>query len=453
MKKEVLIKIKFKDLLQREKKLEKIVPIDVEVINNNDNKSMETIPTEKIPSDLTESVTSDDVITDMENKIKELEKTLNSLWITGNSKTTKKMMRVSYRGQTRFFPYSSYGKIKNIIKEIRETRIALAKEKMQREERNKDIIPCNSGNDTVNNLEANKIESDLVAISERSSCSNDNEKTLTITNGTNMTTNSTANNTMVNYEDDTIKNKNSKKFLPWLFSLPFIAYIISKLKKTNIFNRLKNFKNGFKKTFFGTRKRLVTSISAIALAGITLLTSCILKDSKKNKTNDLGEFRQENVLFHLESNSNNETSLDTDNVIVYEETTKEETTPVSDKNDDIKNSDMTVTSDYALGDTVTIIDNASIYSNSYDATYSCNADTPYFDGNYEREILGVVYELDGNIYTIYQSDNSALEQIADLENKGAHKTAVLVTRSDLIEANNYEGYYDIDSVKVKTRVR
>ena len=45
------------------------------------------------------------------------------------------------------------------------------------------------------------------------------------------------------------------------------------------------------------------------------------------------------------------------------------------------------------------------------------------------------------------------EKINELAKKGAKQTAVLVVRSDLIYTNDYEGYYNVDSVKKLTRNR
>ena len=108
-------------------------------------------------------------------------------------------------------------------------------------------------------------------------------------------------------------------------------------------------------------------------------------------------------------------------------------------------------------DVVTISDNAYIYSNSYDAVSETNNLTPIYDGSYERDIMGVVYNLDGKIYTIYSNDSNAYDEAEMLINNGATVEAVLVTRSDISEGhedvNDAEGYYNVDDVKVKTRIR
>ena len=113
---------------------------------------------------------------------------------------------------------------------------------------------------------------------------------------------------------------------------------------------------------------------------------------------------------------------------------------------------VTENKEYNLGESVNIKDNSYIYTNSYDATDSTNKCTPYYNGSYDREVMGVTYELDGNLYTIYRDDMNASEKVNELISKGAKQTAVLVVRSDLVNTGDYEGYYNIDSIKrVRTR--
>ena len=61
--------------------------------------------------------------------------------------------------------------------------------------------------------------------------------------------------------------------------------------------------------------------------------------------------------------------------------------------------------------------------------------------------MGVTYELDGNLYTIYRDEVNANEKVNELINKGAKQTAVLVVRSDLVNTGEYEGYYNVNSLE------
>ena len=145
------------------------------------------------------------------------------------------------------------------------------------------------------------------------------------------------------------------------------------------------------------------------------------------------------------------TIINDDKETIIEEPTK--TTEVENvvvENEVIE--DITDTKEYELGESVTLCDNSYIYTNSYDATSETNSYIPYYDNSYDREVVGVTYELDGQLYTIYKYDNDAINRVNELINKGAKQTAVLVVRSDLVNTGNYEGYYNIDSVRrVKTR--
>ena len=83
----------------------------------------------------------------------------------------------------------------------------------------------------------------------------------------------------------------------------------------------------------------------------------------------------------------------------------------------IKAEVVTENKEYNLGESVNIKDNSYIYTNSYDATDSTNKCTPYYNGSYDREVMGVTYELDGNLYTIYRDDMNASEKVNELINE------------------------------------
>jgi len=254
------------------------------------------------------------------------------------------------------------------------------------------------------------------------------------------------NNIIENKKEENKKDKKKRKgIFGWLLAVPFIALLVSKWKNRKVKN-VTLLDNATKK-----RKKIATAVCAFILAGATLFTAFIGKNSKKDKTSDTGETFNPSYV----------TTPDDDLVSGKEDITIEEVKP----EDNPIISDTPVIEEpvtpvlpeeninYTLNDVVTINDESRIYTNSYDATYGTNSYIAYFDGSNERDIRGVVYELNGNVYTIYDETPNASELIADLESKGAIQTAVLVTRSDLLYTNQYEGYYCVDSVKVKSRVR
>ena len=140
--------------------------------------------------------------------------------------------------------------------------------------------------------------------------------------------------------------------------------------------------------------------------------------------------------------------------VITEDKDVTSTEPVITEDKDVKEEDKY---NFSFNDKIMIEDGASIYYSSRDAVNNKNKLNPLFDGSYERNIDGIVYNLNGEIYTIYSTDANSYEKAQDLIDRGATQEAVLVTRSDLRENhlydNQYEGYYDIDEVKVLTKVR
>jgi len=201
------------------------------------------------------------------------------------------------------------------------------------------------------------------------------------------------------------------------------------------------FKNGFNKVKNETKEvseilrknKVKTAICAWIVAAAAVVCSFLPKSqSKKHKPDDI--VKPTSVVETIEP------STKKDDIIIDEPVIEEPTEVVTENKE------------YNLGESVNIKDNSYIYTNSYDATDSTNKCTPYYNGSYDREVMGVTYELDGNLYTIYRDDMNASEKVNELISKGAKQTAVLVVRSDLVNTGDYEGYYNIDSIKrVRTR--
>lgn len=193
------------------------------------------------------------------------------------------------------------------------------------------------------------------------------------------------------------------------------------------------------------KNRLKVKICAFALAATALVCSFLPKGNNNSKKNS--KKNSNNVSKPTSSVTDIANNEVKNNDIIIEETT-EKTEEIVEKVEEPVIEDE----NYILGDTINIEDNAYIYTNSYDATDKTNYYTPYYNGTYDREIVGVTYELDGNLYTIYKYDVNASDKINELISKGAKQTAVLVVRSDLSYTNDYEGYYNVDTIKkVKTK--
>lgn len=229
-----------------------------------------------------------------------------------------------------------------------------------------------------------------------------------------------------------IKNeeKEKKNLKTIIFGLP----IISKIKNT--FN--KNYSLVSEKI-----KRKKTKIAAAICAGIIAFTGLSgLNNSNNNRNNDL------NTKVSITSVDKNNDIDNTINEIV--ETAKPEVIKDTLKEDAIVNNTIKEES-INFDDTVTILDNSSIYTNSYDASYNYNPCNALYDSSYERNVEGLSYELDGKIYTVYQNEDNAYEKVNLLVQNGATLKAVLVTRTDLVNETTHEGYYNADSVRVRVR--
>lgn len=257
-----------------------------------------------------------------------------------------------------------------------------------------------------------------------------------------------------------------------------------KLFSTNRFTNIKNkkhysFKDLFKKKESininnkdNFRRRVAAGVCALTIVISGFMLSKCNKNSSSNinptkestsQSNDM----QNNSIPSDTSDVNNNVTEPTDNNIKDDEIVNDNGNDKNEKpdnndnkndlneddtqKDDVQNENGT-SYEFSFGDTVTIDNNAYIYTNSYDATYETGSLNPYYNGHHERDIQGIVYELNGNIYVIYESDINASAKQKELEGKGAKITAVLVTRNDLTYTGEYEGYYNASSVvKVKTR--
>lgn len=544
-----------KDLVVREKALEKKVSIPFEydfekekLVKNNNfvspfyMESGETIPlpgffpffdsdvndgkrheekAEKVLEPASSNIVTFDELT-LDEKIKVVKSKMFAIFDLSKKfkDDKKKIVKVSYKGEEKYIPYSLWGEYKNLKTLL---------EKLECDKR-KNVI--NSKIIDLPNAIINKgTEDKLSNVQEKDSSAlelnNDNNKKSEDEDLSDVWKNifdkkgSTANKTLkykvdkdgkfvtariVSNEDDgkikpnyeekrlTVIEKSKKNkigILPWLLGLPIVKKIKNRKKsgkfvgKTKIKGLFKKDKGG--KYLFKKEKRGITSqIIAIpfikkivdkrknkekvshlvdkeknkrrktAIVTWALVTSLLLsgigllgKNSNKNRNNF---FKQNNdsatdVWEPTEENTNEietETVKQSEPVVIETETV----TP------DVSNDDMY---SFSFNDRVTIDDGASIYYSSNNAVNNENEFNPLFDGSYERSIDGIVYNLNGHIYTIYSTDVNAYEKAQDLINQGATEEALLVTRSDLRENhkydNQYEGYYDIDDVKVLTRVR
>lgn len=387
----------FKDLCEREKNLSKYVTISEEPVMERPTIKAEVVENEKKTS--SKNINEMD-LEEINNRIKYIKKYLyemTNLYKKDEYKNAKIIKIQGYDSNSAYIPYSKLGDYKTLYKYLK------LLEMKKRELESIEVKLTEISNDTTS-VKSNNECKELMVIDNK-----DNKKE---------------------------KTGFGKKILGFLAGTAIIGGICKGAKWVG-----NKFKNGFNKVKNETKKvsdilrknKVKTAICAWIVAAAAVVCSFLPKSqSKKHKPDDIVE--PTSVV------ETTEPSTKKDDIIIDEPVIEEPTEVVTENKE------------YNLGESVNIKDNSYIYTNSYDATDSTNKCTPYYNGSYDREVMGVTYELDGNLYTIYRDDMNASEKVNELISKGAKQTAVLVVCSDLVNTGDYEGYYNIDSIKkVRTR--
>lgn len=445
----------FKDLCEREKSLEKYVTLEEEPIIE-DTKEAEIVE-EKSSKDV--NLNNMD-LEEIEKRIKSIKKylyDLSQLYKEDKYKNSKIIKIEGYDKEAVYIPYSRQGDYKTLVKYLR--LLEMKKRQLESIEVKTTVVEDKKVEYSYLTEDENPYEtgySQFIVnskIETKVNVPEDNNETV-IDNNDNKeedkTTEEESQELMVINNNDKKKEKVGfgKKLLGAFLGLSLVKKITNGTKKTTkkvkgIWNKAKEkvTKNSKPENLRdkSRKNRLKVKICAFALAATALVCGFLPKSNSK-KNADVSK-----PVSSVIDTTDNEAK--DDNIIIEEPTEK-----VEIPTEKVEELVVEEEKDCSLGDTINIENNAYIYTNSYDATDETNNYTPYYDGSYDREVVGVTYELDGNLYTIYKADPTALDKINELENKGAKQTAVLVVRSDLTYTNDYEGYYNVDSVKkVKTR--
>lgn len=432
----------FKDLCEREKSLSKYVTISEEPVMERPTIKAEVVENEK----KTSSKNIDEMdLEEINNRIKYIKKYLyemTNLYKKDEYKNAKIIKVQGYDSNSAYIPYSKLGDYKTLYKylkllemkkrelesiEVKLTEISNDKKEDSYEYLTEDDNPYETG--YMQFTMGYTAKKDTPVVESTSVKSNDT---------TSVKSNNECKELMVIDNKDNKKEKTGfgKKILGFLAGTAIIGGICKGAKWVG-----NKFKNGFNKVKSETKEvseilrknKVKTAICAWIVAATAVVCSFLPKSqSKKHKPDDI--VKPTSVV------ETTEPSTKKDDIIIDEPVIEEPTEVVTENKE------------YNLGESVNIKDNSYIYTNSYDATDSTNKCTPYYNGSYDREVMGVTYELDGNLYTIYRDDMNASEKVNELISKGAKQTAVLVVRSDLVNTGDYEGYYNIDSIKrVRTR--
>lgn len=432
----------FKDLCEREKSLSKYVTISEEPVMERPTIKAEVVDEKKKTS--SKNINEMD-LEEINNRIKYIKKYLyemTNLYKKDEYKNAKIIKIQGYDSNSAYIPYSKLGDYKTLYKylkllemkkrelesiEVKLTEISNDKKEDSYEYLTEDDNPYETG--YMQFTTGYTAKKDTPVVESTSVKSNDI---------TSVKSNNECKELMVIDNKDNKKEKKGfgKKILGFLAGTAIIGGICKGAKWVG-----NKFKNGFNKVKNETKEvseilrknKVKTAICAWIVAAAAVVCSFLPKSqSKKHKPDDI--VKPTSVV------ETTEPSTKKDDIIIDEPVIEEPTEVVTENKE------------YNLGESVNIKDNSYIYTNSYDATDSTNKCTPYYNGSYDREVMGVTYELDGNLYTIYRDDMNASEKVNELISKGAKQTAVLVVRSDLVNTGDYEGYYNIDSIKrVRTR--
>lgn len=432
----------FKDLCEREKSLSKYVTISEEPVMERPTIKAEVVDEKKKTS--SKNINEMD-LEEINNRIKYIKKYLyemTNLYKKDEYKNAKIIKIQGYDSNSAYIPYSKLGDYKTLYKylkllemkkrelesiEVKLTEISNDKKEDSYEYLTEDDNPYETG--YMQFTTGYTAKKDTPVVESTSVKSNDI---------TSVKSNNECKELMVIDNKDNKKEKTGfgKKILGFLAGTAIIGGICKGAKWVG-----NKFKNGFNKVKNETKEvseilrknKVKTAICAWIVAAAAVVCSFLPKSqSKKHKPDDI--VKPTSVVETIEP------STKKDDIIIDEPVIEEPTEVVTENKE------------YNLGESVNIKDNSYIYTNSYDATDSTNKCTPYYNGSYDREVMGVTYELDGNLYTIYRDDMNASEKVNELISKGAKQTAVLVVRSDLVNTGDYEGYYNIDSIKrVRTR--
>ena len=432
----------FKDLCEREKSLSKYVTISEEPVMERPTIKAEVVDEKKKTS--SKNINEMD-LEEINNRIKYIKKYLyemTNLYKKNEYKNAKIIKIQGYDSNSAYIPYSKLGDYKTLYKylkllemkkrelesiEVKLTEISNDKKEDSYEYLTEDDNPYETG--YMQFTTSYTAKKDIPVVESTSVKSNDI---------TSVKSNNECKELMVIDNKDNKKEKTGfgKKILGFLAGTAIIGGICKGAKWVG-----NKFKNGFNKVKNETKEvseilrknKVKTAICAWIVAAAAVVCSFLPKSqSKKHKPDDI--VKPTSVVETIEP------STKKDDIIIDEPVIEEPTEVVTENKE------------YNLGESVNIKDNSYIYTNSYDATDSTNKCTPYYNGSYDREVMGVTYELDGNLYTIYRDDMNASEKVNELISKGAKQTAVLVVRSDLVNTGDYEGYYNIDSIKrVRTR--
>ena len=130
---------------------------------------------------------------------------------------------------------------------------------------------------------------------------------------------------------------------------------------------------------------------------------------------------------------------ETKSTTVVDESTQENKEQTTAFEEEIKKSlEESIPTYYDFGDTFKT--DGPVYETAFDVAHQENEKMPYFDNESLHEIEGIVYEYNGEIITIKNTEKDAEATKTALENNGAKQVGFL-TKNEHSHSSGYEGYF------------
>lgn len=109
--------------------------------------------------------------------------------------------------------------------------------------------------------------------------------------------------------------------------------------------------------------------------------------------------------------------------------------------------DKIMTTNVGFDDTFVIKEGAEVYTQDVHAANEQNGVSPYFEESSIRDVAGIVYEYNGTVLTIYETEEDAEAKKTAIEANGAKQVGVLAMNENADE-KGYEGFFNSEDIEL-----
>lgn len=109
--------------------------------------------------------------------------------------------------------------------------------------------------------------------------------------------------------------------------------------------------------------------------------------------------------------------------------------------------DKIMTTNVGFDDTFVIKEGADVYTQDVHAANEQNGVSPYFEESSIRDVAGIVYEYNGTVLTIYETEEDAEAKKTAIEANGAKQVGVLAMNENADE-KGYEGFFNSENIEL-----